>query len=420
MVNPEADEGGVVRASFFAILIFQSVVALPASMASQEGMSLEDCYATALGHSPDSRALLARVEAAQAWQRQSTRWSSPGIDTRVLSDEWDLALTQEIDVWGKRLSASRVAGARTGIEQAGLEVLRRGVLDDVNRQFWTLAAAEAQLALTEREVEIRAALLTIREEEVALDAFSEEALLVLREEFASLNLRKRAIELESATARAHLNLLMGRTPDAPLSIVPSVPAMDLPAPDVALARIMASDPAVARAKTQAIEAGFRIEQERRQWLPNPNVGPALKRQDDQWGVGVQLSFSLPVWDQNRAGVRAAEHEQNAAVEQIASAERSALATAWQALLVFRSLDDSLREFEGTSLALARNRLERAEQGNKSGVLSKREFIETKLNLLKITREFEDLRHQRHLSVSRLALLLEARRDDWPMAGATSR
>jgi outer membrane protein TolC len=354
--------------------------------------TLADCQREALRQSRDLKAAHARLEAARAAARQVGRWSNPDFNVRALSDEREFYLAQEFDLWGKRPAANRFAEAEAEVVSTRRGLLERELLEVVARHYWNLARWQRLVALRAEELEAWKRFMTIRQQEVDLGAFAYADVLLLRETVAEREQSLRQARFEADSSRAALNSLLARPPHEPLVVKEALPDAVQHSAQEVLSAALHTDPAAKEAWAKLIAAGHRLEGEQRQWRPNPRLGPAVKEENGRWAAGVQLSFSIPVWDRNRDGIQAAAAGKEQAVAEIESAELLAVQNAYRAYLSHAAVSEMLAQYETMVLPSARERLLQARQAFEAGDLSERELLAVKLEWMRRQQEAETLRY----------------------------
>lgn len=390
--------------SFITVTTLLVLTTAPAMSATLRQLQEE-----ALRTSPDIASIERHLEATRAAGQQAGRWTNPELSISADRDEQKISITQMFDVWGKLSLARRVGNAQMEAVAARVASSRLELGSEVARQFWTLAAAQRRLALVEAELSDWEKLLRIREGEVtageiaAADLIAAQSIIVQRQQDRS------KLRSELTTARAALNRMTGRSLDEALEIeVPSGPSLSaakLGSVRDAIEHALSRHPLLAHVRARLVAAGFRVGQEERHWAPDPKAGPFVRRSDDSTYVGLALSFSLPVLDQNRAGIRAAAADVAAIQAELRAVELMIVQetfTAYELLVQAREVyAESGKLLQASS---ARQR-QIAEESFTAGALSERELLATRIELSQRGQALEAWKAQIGLAEARLARAL---------------
>ena len=371
-------------------------------------MTWQNVQSQVLLNALDLAALASKVESAQALARQTARWKNPVLAATPLTGEQDYALTQEIDLWGKRASAARLAQAEAQVQAEGLEQARLNAVLEAATDFWTAVTAERVAALRQEELGLQDKLAGIREQEVQLGAFTEAELATLQRDTFSRRQSLVALSAQKASALAALYVLMGRPVTTPLRLDPAGGSYRITEGlDQLMGRALAASPSLRQARAKLTANGYRIESERRKWLPSVEAGPAAKRTTgggSKWEPGAEVSFSIPLWDQNRSGVRAATLEGEGLARSLQSEQLKVAQDVFSTYQELQAVGRQLADFDRSLLPATSQRLERAAQQFKDAKLSERDFLSLRIDWLRQRQEREMLRMRQGLAASKLALL----------------
>jgi outer membrane protein, heavy metal efflux system len=320
--------------------------------------------------SPDLREAIERVRAAEARTGASARRPDPELKSEVWGvplahplgfDEANtimIGLRQQFPAWGSLDARERAAREDASAAGDAAETRRQDVAVHARRAFAAYARADRELRIHLEHVGVTSRIVEIARSLYDVGHGSQQDLLRAEAELSRLHVDLAGLEQQRSSARALLNALMDRDPDAALG-----PAPDVSSPEALAAP--AADPAEAdrrldqrlpelRAAARVVKRGEAVLDvaEREADLPSFMVGADywyLPTQPAHNAYGAMVSMSLP-WLNPRRGdeVRAAERE--------SAAQRSAL-RAQQAMARFqlRDADAKLRAARET-LALIHDRV----------------------------------------------------------------
>ena len=306
--------------------VAQEVLPLAQSV-SKPSISLHDAIKTALENSPFYAAAIDRSEAMKAVTSKAGALPNPEVSfeaenfagsgpySGTKSAEMTYGVSQLIELPGKR--SGRV-NAALGEEKKSLlerEAARLDLIRDVVTAYATLVAAEEELDVLHEEKSMAT---NVYDSVVAkVDAGKEPP---IQKNKAAIELSTSNIALERAkrsvqTARKVLANLM-KTDMANVTVLPgTLPAMKQPLGISTYAEMIASTPDSLAYDASIETAQSNLSFEKASMVPDPtfNVGVRDYREDGEKAFLAGVSIPFPVFDMNRAGVRRAGHEYNAAM-----------------------------------------------------------------------------------------------------------
>lgn len=375
------------------ILPLLAVLLGSATAYGQAADPLENFIAQALERSPKVRAARSVVEAMRLGHAAVRSGPNPRVELApgLGFTNGNLAISQELDVFGSRAARSRVAEAEARLAEA--RWLAVG-LDQAGRVLADLVALETatELANAAREsADLARELLAIVEKraeigEVPRIQVTRAELEVLRAEQAA---RRHAAERERSEAA--LRSLVG--PEA----VASIPSLDL-GNRVARSKAMpARSPEtltgavaveVAMAQARAVAASGR---------PSLTAGMASdvwsldRRAMTSSNLGFQVFLSAPLIDrgENRNAVAAARAEAKAAESELAEAQRTADLAKQAALTRLQAAESIASAYRTDALPKAEALLRAMREGYKAGLVTLVEVIEAQQTLADLRRERAD-------------------------------
>lgn len=285
-----------------------------------------------LDQTPASREADALVDAAEARVRQALVRPNPvaslgaenvlgnGPFNGYANAETTLAVSQNLELWGRR--RARVAAASA---EAGTSAVERdlAVIDAAGR----LALAYAEAEAAERRADLA-------DEGLTLALADARAALALVEEGREPILRGIQAESEASAARAALDEAFAER-DAAFARLTAIALLPLPVttiedslldqtPPPTLAAVN-TVPTVRAAEAQLTAAERRIDVESINARPDVTASMGLRRFEAEGATALTfgLSLPLPLFDRNRGNIDAARAEYNAAGARLAQAKQDA-------------------------------------------------------------------------------------------------
>lgn len=360
---------GILVMSFMALLpVYAQPVALPL------GADVNGLLAVARRLSPALRAAALDTEAASAKADAAGVLPKPSIsdsyqyyqDPGVFSGH-SITLSQTFPLWGKR--ALRRQAALDDVDAA------RGQASDIQEKlFETIKVEFARYYLITREIaeyrqigrlteQIRAA----ASARYGQGTGDQVAVIKAAEDLTKTETEVVRLKSEQDAARANLNVLIGRSPDAVLADpiqLERVP-IALPPFTVLLDRAMATNPVLLTDNAAIAAARARHKLAGKAWYPDLTVaaGPLIQTNNRPVGFAATVGFNIPVpWSGEAAGQREAAAQLDATHERYDAAQLKIEGALREALI-------RLRAAKSTVTLLRRNALPQAHEEFKSSLAS---------------------------------------------------
>jgi cobalt-zinc-cadmium efflux system outer membrane protein len=224
-----------------------------------------------------------------------------------------LTLSQPIESAGKRRRRVVLAQAQAASGEADLARSVADLRNQVRRAYYTLAAVERRATLG--DVLLGLAGRTLDTARQRFDAGDAPRLEVLQAELASAQADNEARGVRSllAAARADLNTLLARPPEAPVAtggdLTGTLAAGAVPAFAAAAGRALAANAELALLDRRIAEEGARLDLARAQRYPDPAVSGAVTHRsppDFDWGWHAGVTVNLPLFTRHQAAVTVEE------------------------------------------------------------------------------------------------------------------
>ena len=220
-----------------------------------------------------------------------------------------LGVSQMLELGGKRDRRIAVAEAATRTGEAELAQAEAEVLSDVRRAFFTLAGADRSLEAA-RELKD----LADRARTAAMGRFEVgdvSRLDVLQAELAFDRAENDTVALEGElrAARAELNVLVGRPPETPTSVLDEIDLAAVPDSAQALAAAVSSNTALSVLDRQAAEAESRAALARAERVPDPVIEATATHGAEpefDWGYRAAIAVSVPLFTRHSGQVHLEE------------------------------------------------------------------------------------------------------------------
>ncbi|AEP10524.1 TolC family protein [Micavibrio aeruginosavorus] len=376
---------------------FAQTVDVPATLV------LDQAIAWALEHSPVLGASASRADAANASRSQAGALPNPEISVEAENiygdgpyDGVDVAeitygVSQLVELPGKRGNRIRVAEAeKTKIHYAS-DGARLDLIRDVTIAYAELVAAQRDLAVIAEERNLAA---EVRNSVAArVDAGKEPP---IQRNKAEIELSSSDIALERArrsvnTKKKALEILMGGNLGDFTVDAQTLPAPTEPEPFLYYREQLARTPDVKSFEADVTQAQSMLSLEKASAFPDPTVGFGVRqfREDDRQAFVAGVSFPLPVFNINRAGIQRAGHELNAAKLEQRGGELSLEASLTEAYENFVSAYREASTLNDSVLPGAEEAFSFSRQGYDAGKFGYLEVLDAQRTLFDARRQYNE-------------------------------
>jgi cobalt-zinc-cadmium efflux system outer membrane protein len=365
-----------------------SAAAMFAALASGQGAAADpappfrDLLAQAQGTAPRLAEATASVRQAEGLARQAAARPNPtaGIEIENFSGSGSYRGTSQADTTfsiGQPIELGGKRGARIEAGRAGLEAARARLVQSRADYAFTLTEVYAQAEAADRQVALAQESLTLADEVLrvarALVEAGKEAELRSLQAQAAVTSARAALDTaraERTGAFARLTALAG-SPTAFTSLTESLLTVRTATPARTEINVLTT-PAVVAAEAEREAAARRVRVERTRAVPDVTVSAGVRRfsGDNSTAFVAGVSVPIPVFDQNRGNITAAQGELQGAEARLNAARLDAEADLRTALFqVDAALTRVGAATESETTAVEAFRLTRiAYEGGKSPLL----------------------------------------------------
>ena len=363
-----------------------SAVAILAALGAESATAetappFRELLAQAQASAPRLSEAAAAVRQAEGSARQATARPNPtaGLEVENFSGsgpfrgtgqaETTLSIGQALELGGKR--SARIAAGRASLEaaQARLSQSRADYAFSLAEAYALAEAADRQVGLAQESLSLADEVLRVAR--ALVDAGKEAELRSLQAQAAVTAARAAldAARAERTGAYARLTALAG-SPTPFTALGDSL--LTAPAPTSQTNVDLLTTPAVLAAAADREAAARRVRVERTRAVPDVTVSAGLRRfsGDNSTALVAGLSVPIPVFDQNRGNITAAQGELQGAEARLAAARLDAQADLRTALFQIEATQTRVNAaVEGETTAAEAFRLTRiAYEGGKSPLL----------------------------------------------------
>jgi cobalt-zinc-cadmium efflux system outer membrane protein len=334
----------------------------------------------------------ARGEAQQAglWPNPVLSWERDQVFGAVDEAEDTVALSQELDLGGRRALRNRAGDRRVEAARLEAEAGRVAVAAEARGRFLEAVHAQARVAAV-REWQARVAEAATRvEARVRAGDVPEYDLRRMQRERATADARVRQAEAAASAARARLaGLLGGPAGELDGTLAPAAP----PDLDAALAHLDERADLRALASTGAAEA-LEGRAAARGAIPDLSLGAGLRTveagPDRGWGFSASVSLPLPVSDRGQGNARAAAGRARVAESRAAIARADAEAEVRALWAEATQLGEAARVYRADAVAPSGRLAAMAETAYRAGQAGVLELLDAWRSVLEASLEAQDL------------------------------
>ena len=296
----------------------------PASFDIGDGISSAEAEVIALFYNPELRLARLRAGVALADAQTTGLWEDPvfGFDGAELlspSGPFEFGLTASLTI--------PVSG-RLGVEQDRADATYQAELCRVVDAEWSMRArvreawavwsvATERLGLIDEVAQAIDRIIVVSDRLEEANELTRIEARLLRAQRLTIRVQRLTIAAEAEQARLDLMALMGLLPSSQVTLVPVLPAVDLPEPSDASTRLIESNTALAalRADYQIAEQALRLAV--REQYPDIEIGAGFGSEGNDDRLLLGASLPLPIFNANRGAIaeaRASRELARAAVE----------------------------------------------------------------------------------------------------------
>jgi len=288
----------------------------PAGIAEPTGIiSLRKALALALMHNPELKAFSWDVRISQARQLQAGLWPNPELEVEVGdvggpgersgfdASETTIALSQLIELGGKRGKRTKVASLEKELAGLDYEAKRLDVFTEVTKAFIEVLAAQQRFKLTEELLQLSKELVDTVTKRVDAGKDSPLEKTKAAVTYSNVNIQHRQAAGNLEFARKQLaSTWAGKKPDfesvaGKLDSLSPLPSID------ELTNLLSQNPNIARWSLEIDKGKASLELEKAKAISDITLSGGLQRfnETDDNAIVFGISIPLPISDRNQGG-----------------------------------------------------------------------------------------------------------------------
>lgn len=309
----------------------------------QSTLSINDAVRESLQRNRDLHAAYFTIDQARARLVQAGLWPNPALELSgahdvLFANEGEYTLSggfeQRFPVAGRLARAQDVARVDVALALAEVHEAMRGLIGEVETTFYDLLMLNKQAAIRDELIGVNRGLVAVSEARAKLAEVSALDVDTARLELQRLELERQVLGAQATAKTMELNRLLGRQPDAPLSLVgeirPEAPVALATLRDEALRRRPDLQAAVLNADRAQAEVKLAKAERWEDWTVGVGydrdrqvINGAPSQSADQL-LALRLTVPLPVWNQNQGRIAEAGARERQATSTVAALELTIL------------------------------------------------------------------------------------------------
>lgn len=353
-------------------------------------LTISAALAEAQEKNPEIRALSAAIASARgevttAGTRQNPslavlpglRKSEPSGSPSTTEFHGVFELTQTIEFPGKRRLRRAVAEKNVEVQELARTGFRNQLTTQVRRAYYTLLVSGQVLALKEQRVTLAQTFAEAARKRVAGGFAPEFEATKAEVEVVAAQKALREAQARGVAARAALNALLGREPQAELQVAGTLNT-DVTLPDETnlLQQVSTRYPSLQVQAAEVERAGLNVQSVRQSRLPDFSVGPSVEYLKDEQTYDFGISLPLPLWDRKKGEIASATAERDRALAELEVLRQEVVRDVTSAYHNLASAKESLALFTPDLLAKLKAALDAAAQSYTGGRVSLLVYLET--------------------------------------------
>jgi outer membrane protein TolC len=416
-------------AGLVAVVLLATAPATADASELDSTSTLRDYVAYALERNPSLLAYADLHAASRELPRQAKAlpdamvsfgyFASP-VETRVGAQETSIRVSQRFPFFGKRALSGRIAHDESRVVASVYDSRRLDVTREVQLAYYEYYRVDRTLDVTRAEKDVLRRMQSAAQVRYASGLVAQQDVLKAQLAVSNLEDRLRVLEADMVSAKARLNRLMNRRPEATLArpIVPQIDPRSLVLEEL-YERALSGRPELARAESLIERARDARRLASKQYYPDLDIGfdytwvserdDAVVPDNGQDILRVTASINLPIGlGKLRAGVREQEARVSVAEHQRSAVRTDVMFEVRHALERVHAAYDQLKLNEQVIVPQAQQTFLASEAGYQTGKVDFLNYLDSQRALLAI-------RQTQVLLVSQLGI----RTAEWERAVGTS-
>ena len=229
----------------------------------------------------------------------------------------EFSLSQLFKFPGKRALEIAIAERNVELTELAREAFRFQVTTNVRRAFYDFLAAQRIAQARREQVQSAQNFVEAARKRAEAGYASDFETIKSQADLIAAHKALGQAETRMSIARVTLNSLMGRNPNAPLTVAGELTNIQPRGTRIDfLALAMARNPGIRTSTRQAEISGLNLRATRFGRRPDFAVGPSVEYLDNEQTYDLSFTLALPLWDQKKGAIQTATAEQRKALAQL--------------------------------------------------------------------------------------------------------
>jgi outer membrane protein, heavy metal efflux system len=319
-----------------------------------------------------------------------------GNGTLQNARKYAVKLSQDIPLGGKWRQRQQIAVA--GLDRTTWDVqnAQRELVQEVKETFYRILFLEAKRAFADQALELAQQLLHLAAERYRVGESPQLDVNLARVEVQNVQRQHLEVLSQLMQARAMLNRLLARPPDAPLLVSGTLDAPPHPLDVESLRQQALQQRPDLRSRNAAVEvATGEVALARAQRVPDVEVAFIFEREetgaDIRQTFGGGLAVPLPLWNRNTGGIAAAQARTRVAALERAALQQVVTTEVANTVTELQRLRTSLQLFQETILPQSRENLSLLQQAFSAGEVGIVPLVTEQRTFIAISNEYLETR-----------------------------
>jgi cobalt-zinc-cadmium efflux system outer membrane protein len=229
----------------------------------------------------------------------------------------EVSLSQLFKFPGKRALEIAIAQRNVELTELAREAFRFQITTKVRRAFYEFLASQRITDARREQLQSAQHFVAAARKRAEAGYASDFETIKSQAEVIAANKALGEAETRMSIARVTLNSLMGRNPNAPLTILGQLTNVEPRGTrSDFLALAMARNPGIRTSTRQAEIAGLNLRARRFERRPDFAIGPSVELLDNEQTYDLSVTLALPLWDQKKGAIQSATAEQKKALAEL--------------------------------------------------------------------------------------------------------
>jgi cobalt-zinc-cadmium efflux system outer membrane protein len=344
-----------------------------------------------LAENPEIQFYEAEILSAQAGRKQAGRWANPELsldaerksvrssDASASGLAWAASLAQPVEWPGRLALRKAIANSDVALAELGLARFKQAVAAKVRSLAYGLAMQQERTAAA---VEVSDRLAALRDVIVQRDPAGVTPLLEAKViEATAIVVQKNAgdASIEMQKALLELNQLRGRRADAPLVVERSEFSFPVYPTIPQILAQTAENNYDLKARIRELEAqGLKVALAKNERYPTFTVGPVVSQEvagDREATAGIAFTVPLPLWNNGKANVDAAEARRIQAQASLLATQREVERQVTEAALLYETQRQRLTDWKPEMLNSFKEAAALADRHYRLGAVEMATYVE---------------------------------------------